>query len=119
MNRSYDFDVLFGAGGVQVFVDNVLEIDYSGPVSDGAFGFYGFNQSNSVYSLNAVTPVPVPAALPLLMAGLGGLGAWVLSRGASARRPEPYHSVEVHHEGAAARCCGLFAWGPHGPARGR
>ena len=73
-NTSYDFEVLFGTGGVQVFVDNVLEIDYAGPVSDGAFGFYNFSQIDADYSLDAVTPVPVPAALPLLLAGLGGLG---------------------------------------------
>ena len=73
-NTPHDFEVLFGAGGVQVYVDNVLEIDYSGTVSDGAFGFYNFSQPGAVYSLDAVAPIPLPAAGWLLLSAFGGLG---------------------------------------------
>ena len=63
MLGSYLLSVSIGLGTFNPnnigYVDNV---EISGTLADATYDF------------EAVTPVPVPAALPLLLAGLGGLG---------------------------------------------
>lgn len=75
--QTYDFDITFTSSLVEVYVDSVLEISLAGSFNDGSFGFYNYSQSNVEYSslvAAALPPVPLPATLPLLLAGLGGFG---------------------------------------------
>ena len=75
---TYTFDLEFTASNVKVYIDGILEIDYDGAFADGAFGFYNYSQPNVTYA--GITedvildPVPLPAGLPLLLAGLGAFG---------------------------------------------
>lgn len=82
----YTFDLTFTDSLIEVFVDGVLEISYAGTFGDGAFGFYNYSQSSVVYAgITAdVLPsaVPLPAGLPLLLAGLGAFG-WMRRRQAA------------------------------------
>lgn len=78
-NQEYTFDLVFTANLIQVFVDGVLEIDYAGSFTDGAFGFYNYSQANVRYAgiTEDVAPpsaVPLPATLPLLGAGFAAFG---------------------------------------------
>ena len=76
IGETYDFALTFTASLIEVYVNDVLEISYSGSFSDGAFGFYNFSQNNVTYAgVEAAPAVPLPASLPLLLAGLGGIGA--------------------------------------------
>lgn len=82
----YAFDLIFRPELIEVKVNDVTELSFSsvdnGGVlfADGAFGFYNFSQANVRYAgiteevLPPASPVPVPAALPLLLTALGGLG---------------------------------------------
>lgn len=78
--QEYKFDLTFTDSLIEVFVDDVLEISYSGNFTDGAYGFYNYSQGPVTYAgvSNAVLPpvnaVPLPAGLPLLLAGLGVFG---------------------------------------------
>ena len=49
-NTTYDFDLVFTSSLIQVYVDDVLEINYSGVFSDGAFGFYNYSQGSVRYA---------------------------------------------------------------------
>nr|WP_309504050.1 VPLPA-CTERM sorting domain-containing protein [uncultured Roseovarius sp.] len=83
-NQAYTFDLIFTPTLIQVKVDGVTElsytsIDHGSAFTDGAFGFYNYSQSTVEYAgiTSAVvppSPVPLPATLPLLMAGFGALG---------------------------------------------
>ena len=75
-NQVYNFDLVFTASRVQVFVDNILEIDITGTFSDGAFGFYNYSQSTVRYgalTTQDAPQVPVPAAAFLFVPALAGL----------------------------------------------
>lgn len=79
-NTKYTFDIVFTSTLIEVKVNGVTEISYSGLFSDGSFGFYNFSQRSVRYSgitqvvvPPTTSPVPLPAGLPLLLAGLGGL----------------------------------------------
>ncbi|MFL4468348.1 VPLPA-CTERM sorting domain-containing protein [Tateyamaria armeniaca] len=80
--QEYNFDLTFTNNLIEVFVDGVLEISYSSAThgslfTDGAFGFYNFSQSQVKYAgitEDTLPPVPLPAGLPLLLAGLGAFG---------------------------------------------
>ena len=88
-NTEYSFELTFTDSLIEIFVDGVLEISHSGSFTDGAFGFYNYSQSQVRYAgiTEAVLPtdpipdpgpgpstVPLPAGLPLLLAGLGAFG---------------------------------------------
>lgn len=74
--QQYTFDLVFQANRVQVFVDGNLELDVSGSFANGAFGFYNMSQAQVLYAgiQESVAPIPLPAALPLLLTGIAGLG---------------------------------------------
>lgn len=86
-NTSYNFVVDYTASRIQVQIDGQLELDLTPSIwgltefSAGAFGFYGFSQENVVFaalqeepSPFAVSAVPLPAGLPILLGGLALLG---------------------------------------------
>lgn len=84
-NQTYLFEITFTESLIEVLVDGVLEISYAGSFTDGAFGFYNFSQDPVRYAGivqdvlpppddDTPPPVPLPASLPLLVAGLGVLG---------------------------------------------
>jgi len=83
-NQSYTFDLIFTPTLIQVDVDGVNQLSYTSAdhgstFTDGAFGFYNYSQGSVEYAgiTSAVvppSPVPLPATLPLLMAGFGALG---------------------------------------------
>lgn len=75
---TYAFDLIFTDDLIEVAVNGVTEIsynstDFGGSFSDGSFGFYNSSQNSVRYTAN-IGAVPVPAALPLLLGGLGALG---------------------------------------------
>ena len=43
--RSHQFDIIYEANRVQVFVDGVLEFDQAGSFGDGRLGAYELSQS--------------------------------------------------------------------------
>lgn len=49
-NTLYEFDLVFTDSLVQVFVNNVLELNITGTFSDGSFGFYNYSQQNVLYA---------------------------------------------------------------------
>jgi hypothetical protein len=74
-NRTYTFDLTFTSTLIEVSVDGTKQISFAGNFTDGAFGFYNYSQENVTYAgiTSAPAPIPLPAGLPLLLAGLGGL----------------------------------------------
>jgi hypothetical protein len=80
-NQNYVFKLTFTDSVIEVFVDNVLEISHAGTFTDGAFGFYNYSHNQVRYAgiASATLPppgpsiVPLPASLPLLLAGFGFL----------------------------------------------
>jgi len=80
-NTTYTFDLTFTDNLVEVFVNGLLEISIAGIFGDGSFGFYNYSQATVRYAgieEDILPPpngeVPLPAAFPLMLAGLGGLG---------------------------------------------
>lgn len=78
-NTTYDFDLNFTSSYISVYVNDVLELYITGSFSDGAFGFYNFSQQEVRYAgitedIAPPSEVPLPAALPLLLSGVGALG---------------------------------------------
>lgn len=74
--ESYDFRFVFQSNLLQVYVDDVLEIDLAGSFSDGRLAFYNFSQAGVTYSafdVDPAPPIPVPAAAWLFGSGLLGL----------------------------------------------
>lgn len=89
-NTSYTFQVDYLPDLLHVYINGVLEIDLvPGDIgaiafNPGSFGFYSFSQTQTEFAAITVenistTPVPVPAGLPLAVAGLGAL-AWLRRR---------------------------------------
>lgn len=78
----YTFDLTFTQSLIEVKVDGVTELSFSqadnggNMFGDGAFGFYNFSQARVRYAgiTEDAVVIPVPAALPLLLTALGGLG---------------------------------------------
>jgi hypothetical protein len=78
-NTLYNFELTFTSSLIEVFVDGVKELSLAGSFTDGAFGFYNYSQSSVQYAgitedVLPPSPVPLPASLPLILAGLGALG---------------------------------------------
>lgn len=82
-NTLYTFDLTFTEDLIEVFVDGTKEISYAGSFNDGAFGFYNYSQRLVEYAgitedvlppKTTPSPIPLPASLPLLLAGIGALG---------------------------------------------
>lgn len=79
-NTTYNFEINFTATYISVFVNGVLEIAINGDFSDGGFGFYNFSQPRVRYAgitedvAQPPSEVPLPAAFPLLLSGVGALG---------------------------------------------
>ena len=82
--QEYTFDLIFSEDLIQVKVDGDVELNYTSAdnggnkFTDGSFGFYNFSQSAVTYGsiVEDETPpelnaVPLPAGLPLILAGLG------------------------------------------------
>lgn len=82
-NVEYDFRFIFQPTSLQVYVDDVLELDIGGSFSDGRMAFYNFSQAGVTYSAFTLDPapdpdpgcnaVPVPASLVLVAIGAAGV----------------------------------------------
>lgn len=83
----YDFELIFTADLIEVKVNGQTELSYTSAdnggvqFADGSFGFYNYSQANVSYvgitegvAPVPVSPVPLPASLPLVLAGLTAFG---------------------------------------------
>lgn len=73
-NTEYLFDLTFTSSQIQIKVDGVVELDYTGVFTDGAFGFYNFSQNPVRYAgiTTAVIDAPEPSTIGFLALGLLG-----------------------------------------------
>ncbi len=97
-NQTYDFELIFTSSLIEVKVDGTTELSWSqtdnggNAFTDGSFGFYNFSQQTVRYAgiTQGTAPnpnpnpnvVPLPAGMPLLIAGLGAFG-WMRRRARS------------------------------------
>lgn len=78
-NTVYTFDLTFRSDLIEVFVNGNKELSVAGSFNDGSFGFYNYSQASVRYAgiqeaeLPPAPAVPLPAAMPLMLAGLGAL----------------------------------------------
>ena len=75
---TYNFDLVFTDTLIQVYVEDILEINYAGNFSDGAFGFYNYSQNNVTYAglTTRQAPnvsVPEPSTLMIFLGSLLGV----------------------------------------------
>jgi hypothetical protein len=72
--QTYTFDLTFTNSLIEVAVDGSTEISFSGNFNGGALGFYNYSQDQVTYAgITEAAAIPLPAGLPLLLAGLGSL----------------------------------------------
>lgn len=73
-NTDYNFRFVFQSNRLQIFVNDVPQIDINGSFSDGRLAFYNFSQAGVTYSAFDTEPapptIPVPAAAWLFGSGL-------------------------------------------------
>ena len=79
----YLFDIVFTSNLIQVYVDNVLELNFTAAdagltsFGDGSVGFYNYSQQNVLYAglteQQVIPTVSTPAALGLFVMGIAGL----------------------------------------------
>ncbi|MEQ9409962.1 MAG: PEP-CTERM sorting domain-containing protein [Fuerstiella sp.] len=80
-NTEYEFRFIFTPTNLQVFVDDVLQMNVSGAFADGRMAFYNFSQSTVRYSAFTVEPAAVPEPASFAMWSLlGGVGVIVHRR---------------------------------------
>lgn len=79
-----DFELVFTANLIEVSVNGNVELSYTSAqhgslFTDGSFGFYNYSQGGVRYAGITedvvVGAVPLPASVPLLLAGLGAFAA--------------------------------------------
>jgi uncharacterized protein (TIGR03382 family) len=81
--EALDFRLRWADDSLEVYVDDVLELRADGSFPDGRLAFYNFSQLGATYSGFTVetidgagpepSPIPGPAALPLVLLGLAGV----------------------------------------------
>lgn len=82
----YEFDIIFNANLIEVFVNGVKELSTTAAEAglasfgDGAFGFYNYSQDRVLYSAleereAPPSDIPLPASSLLLLPGLIGVAA--------------------------------------------
>jgi hypothetical protein len=64
-NTTYNFDLIFTATLVEVFVNNIKELSITGTFNNGSFGFYNYSQANVLYAGIEETVAPPPNAVPV------------------------------------------------------
>lgn len=70
---TYEFRFVFLPNLLQVFVNDVMELNINGQFNDGSMAFYNFSQADVTYSaftVKQVTTTPEPASIALMAAGL-------------------------------------------------
>jgi hypothetical protein len=77
--QTYSFEIQYLPDRVQVFVDNVLQLDYAGTIGAGSFGLYGFSQDNIQFTNVSISPIPAPGAIVLGCIGMSLVG-WLRRR---------------------------------------
>ena len=65
-NTAYDFDLIFTASLVEVFVNGNKELSITGAFSNGSFGFYNYSQAHVLYAgIEEDIAPPSPSAVPI------------------------------------------------------
>ncbi|MEP6762811.1 MAG: PEP-CTERM sorting domain-containing protein [Gemmatimonadaceae bacterium] len=83
-NTTYDFTFIFLPNLLQVFVNDVLQINLAGNFNDGSMAFYNFSQADVTYSAftkrEITTTAPEPASFAMMAFGLFAVGYTVTRR---------------------------------------
>lgn len=67
----YEFRFIYTPTNLQVYVDDVLQMNIAGAFPNGRLGFYNFSQSDVRYSAFTIDPAPTPEPATLILVGLG------------------------------------------------